>query len=68
VKNLDRLVEDEGSNHANSIGAGARINFDRFAVDTALAFPLTRVGLLDERPDARWLISLTTRLWPWSYR
>ncbi|MFL6829629.1 MAG: ShlB/FhaC/HecB family hemolysin secretion/activation protein [Sphingomicrobium sp.] len=68
VKNLDRLTEVEGSNHLNSVGAGARINFDRFAVDTALAFPLTRVGLLDEKPDARWLISLTTRLWPWSYR
>ena len=68
VGNRDRLVEVEGSRHLNSVGAGARINFDRFALDTSLAVPLTRVGILDEKPDPRLLVSLTTRLWPWSYR
>ena len=68
VKNLDHLVDLDVSNHLNSVGAGARVTFDRFALDTALAVPLTHVGLLDEKPDPRLLVSLTTRLWPWSYK
>jgi hemolysin activation/secretion protein len=68
VRNLDRLFVTEGSEHLNSIGAGARLGFDRFAVDAALAVPLTRVGVDDKRPDPRFLVSLTSRLWPWSYR
>jgi hemolysin activation/secretion protein len=68
VKNLDELVEVEESNKLQSIGAGARVLFNRFALDAAIAVPLTRVGILDEKPDPRLLISLTSRLWPWSYR
>jgi hemolysin activation/secretion protein len=68
VRNLDRLVVTTGSQHLDSVGGGARVNFDRFALDAALAIPLTRVGLFDTKPDPRLLISLTTRLWPWSYR
>jgi len=68
VKNLDSLFTLDQSNHLDSVGGGARVRFDRFWLDTSLAFPLTRVGLLDEKPDPRLLISLTTRLWPWSYR
>jgi hemolysin activation/secretion protein len=68
VHNLDRLVVVEGSDHLHSVGGGARINFDRFAVDAAVAVPLTRVGIEDKKPDPRFLISLTTRLWPWSYK
>jgi hemolysin activation/secretion protein len=68
VKNLDRLVEVDASNHLNSVGGGARFNFDRFTLDTTLAVPLTHVGLLDKKPDPRLLVSLTTRLWPWSYK
>ena len=68
VRNRDRLVVVEGSEHLDSVGGGARVNFDRFALDATLAVPLTRVGLDDKRPDPRFLISLTTRLWPWSYR
>ena len=33
-----------GREHLDSVGAGARINFDRFALDAALAIPLTRAG------------------------
>jgi hemolysin activation/secretion protein len=66
VRNLD--PSDEGSAHLNSVGGGARVNFDRFGVDASLAVPLTRVGIDDKRPDPRFLLSLTTRLWPWSYR
>jgi hypothetical protein len=68
VRNYDRLVVVAGSEHLDSVGGGARVNFDRFALDASLAVPLTRVGLEDKRPGPRVLISLTTRLWPWSYR
>ena len=68
VKNLDDLFLVEGSRRLNSVGAGARVVFDRFALDTTLAVPLTRVGILDEKPGVRLLFNLTTRLWPWSYQ
>ena len=68
VKNLDKLFIVAGSKHLDSVGAGARISFDRFALDAALAVPLTRIGIDNRRPDPRLLISLTTRLWPWSIR
>jgi hemolysin activation/secretion protein len=68
VRNRDRLVVVEGSEHLDSVGGGARVNFDRFALDASLAVPLTRIGIEDKRPDPRFLLSLTTRLWPWSYR
>jgi hypothetical protein len=32
-----------------------------------MAFPLSRVGIENKRPSPRFLISLTTRLWPWSF-
>ncbi|HET7605103.1 MAG TPA: ShlB/FhaC/HecB family hemolysin secretion/activation protein [Sphingomicrobium sp.] len=68
VGNHDKLFVVRQSDHLNSVGAGARINFDRFALDAALAVPLTRVGIENIRPDPRFLVSLTTRLWPWSNR
>lgn len=68
IDNLDRLFVVDSSERLSSIGGGARIAFNRFALDAALAVPLTRVGLFDEKPDPRVLISLTSRLWPWSLR
>lgn len=56
-----------GPTYLNSVGGGARVTFQRFALDAALAVPLTRVGISESRPDPRILISLTTRLWPWRY-
>jgi len=56
-----------GREHLNSIGAGARVNWDRFVLDAALAVPLTHVGALNRKPDPRFLVSLTSRLWPWRY-
>ena len=35
---------------------------------SALRVPLSRIGLLDVRPDPRILVSLTTRLLPWTRR
>lgn len=66
IHNLDRLFVLEGRTHLNSVGAGARLNWNRFALDAALAVPLTHIGTDDRRPDPRFLVSLTTRLWPWS--
>ena len=68
VSNLDRLTVVKGAKHLDSVGVGARVNFDRFTIDAALASPLNRVALETHKPDTRFLISLTTRLWPWSYR
>jgi hemolysin activation/secretion protein len=53
--------------HLNSVGGGARVNWDRFVLDAGLAVPLTHVGPLNSKPDPRLLVSLTTRLWPWKY-
>jgi hemolysin activation/secretion protein len=53
--------------HLDSVGGGARVNWDRFVLDAGLAVPLTRVGPLNQKPDPRLLVSLTTRLWPWRY-
>lgn len=68
VSNLDKLFLLAGSKHLNSVGAGARVNFERFSLDANLAVPMTGVGVLDKKPDPRILISLTSRLWPWSYK
>jgi hemolysin activation/secretion protein len=68
VHNLDKLFVVDQSNRLHSVGGGARFSFDRFALDTALAVPLTRVGFEDKKPGVRVLVSLTTRLWPWSYQ
>ena len=68
VSNLDKLFVVAGPNHLDSVGGGARLSFDRFALDAALAVPLSRIGIDDKRPPLRFLVSLTTRLWPWSMR
>ena len=68
VHNLDKLFIIPGSNHLDLVGGGARVTFDRFTLDAALAVPLSRVGIDNRKPDPRFLISLTTRLWPWSFR
>jgi hemolysin activation/secretion protein len=68
VHNLDKLFIIPGSDHVDSAGGGARVTFDRFALDAALAVPLTRIGFDNHKPGPRFLISLTSRLWPWSYR
>jgi len=67
VRNLDNVVASVGRLHLNSVGAGARITWNRFLLDATMAYPLTRVGPLDRRPGPRILLSLTTRLWPWKY-
>ena len=67
VRHHDSPIIITEREHLNSVGAGARVNWDRFVLDAALAVPLTHVGPLNRKPDPRVLISLTTRLWPWRY-
>lgn len=66
VDSLERLLVVDQPAELNSVGGGARISFNRFALDTGIAVPLSRVGIPARKPDPRFLISLTTRLWPWS--
>jgi hemolysin activation/secretion protein len=66
IRNLDAALSGP-STHLDSVGGGARINFDRFALDAGLAVPLSRAGPFDKKPGPRLLISLTTRLFPWQY-
>jgi hemolysin activation/secretion protein len=67
VSNEDRTAIFTGTEHLNSVGGGARMNWDRFVLDAGVAVPLTHLGLLGRKPDTRFLVSLTTRLWPWRY-
>jgi hemolysin activation/secretion protein len=68
VRHHDSPIIVSEREHLNSVGVGARINWDRFILDTAFAIPLTHVGPLNRKPSPRFLISLTTRLWPWRYQ
>ena len=69
VRNLDRFAPVvPGPDEVDSMGGGGRVSFDRFALDAAIAVPLTAVGPDLVRPDPRILVSLTSRIWPWSYR
>jgi hemolysin activation/secretion protein len=67
VSNRDHISSTGGSEHLNSVGTGVRMSWQRFSLDTSFAVPLTRVGFPSRRPGPRLLISLTTRLWPWTY-
>jgi hemolysin activation/secretion protein len=69
VWNEDRLNARDVRQNLTSIGGGVRALYgDKVQLDIALAVPLERAGnLMTERPDARLLVSLTTKLWPWSF-
>jgi hemolysin activation/secretion protein len=67
VGNRDHISTTGGPEHLHSVGTGLRMSWQRFSVDTSFAVPLSRVGLLNRRPPPRLLVSLTTRLWPWTY-
>jgi hemolysin activation/secretion protein len=52
-----------------SIGGGVRASLgDRFRLDVTFAAPLDRLRGASSKPDPRLLVSLTSRLWPWSNR
>ena len=66
VYNQDRFTSDDNNSLA-SVGGGVRGIYRGATLDVALAVPLRRAGLQTETPDPRLLVSLTTRLWPWSF-
>ncbi|WP_156681143.1 ShlB/FhaC/HecB family hemolysin secretion/activation protein [Sphingomonas profundi] len=52
-----------------SVGGGLRTSFaNRFRLDMTLAVPTKRAGLQADRGDTRFLLSLTTKLYPWGSR
>ena len=54
--------------HLKSAGGGLRAGLDeRLAIDAAVAVPLERAGIDDRRGSPRFLLTLTTRLLPWSH-
>ena len=67
VWNEDKLTPDV-RNDLVSAGGGVRGIWRGTQLDVSLAVPFERVGALAERPDPRLLISLTTRLLPWSFK
>ena len=67
VRTRDGAIIVTRREHLNSVGGGARMNWNRFVLDAGLAVPLTHVGPLNVKPDPRLLVSITTRLWPWKY-
>ena len=67
VWNEDRLLA-AGDAEVTSVGGGLRAAWgDRLRLEVTLAVPLDRTAFAPER-DPRLLVSLTTRLWPWSSR
>lgn len=66
VGNRGELDPIAGPNRLSSVGGGARLAWNRFLLDVAVAAPLTRIGAPGDKPGPRLLISLTSRLWPWS--
>lgn len=56
----------DGSQRLYSAGGGFRgIVSDRFNFDATLAVPLKDAGILGQRGDVRFLLTLTARLLPW---
>ena len=55
-----RTLVSAGGGLRAALGDGARL-------EAVLAVPLERAGVPAARPDPRLLLSLTTRLWPWSF-
>src|SRR5688572_25765733 len=67
VWNQDRLLTAPDE-ELTSVGGGLRAAWgDRVRLDLILALPLDRTTFQPDR-DPRLLVSLTTRLWPWSFR
>ena len=65
----NRIAVAPTRDRLSSVGGGVRAAWgNRARLDLVLAVPLERAGLRTERPDPRLLVSLTTRLWPWSLR
>lgn len=68
VSEAGRIPTLTGGRTLVSAGAGLRAALgDGARLEAVLAVPLERAGVPAVRPDPRLLLSLTTRLWPWSF-
>lgn len=67
VGNEDRNFLPSGQRGLTSIGGGVRATFRGFGIETTLAVPLERTGFADRKPDPRLLVSISRRLWPWTW-
>ncbi len=68
VQNNDIVNRFDRRQSLYSAGGGLRALFgDKIQADVVLAVPLRRAGLLTDTPDPRILVSLTTKLLPWSF-
>ncbi len=66
--NAAQLAGELDDQELTSVGGGIRAFFaDRFRLEAMVAVPLDRVGAgsARDKPDPRFLVSLTTRFWPW---
>jgi hemolysin activation/secretion protein len=62
------LLGLRGREALSSVGGGIRAAYgDKFRLEAMIAAPVTRAGFQTERGDPRFLLTFTTRLWPWSY-
>ncbi|MDQ8757210.1 ShlB/FhaC/HecB family hemolysin secretion/activation protein [Sphingosinicella sp. LHD-64] len=62
------VLGNPGRQELSSVGGGLRAAYgDKFRLEAFIAAPLQRTFLQAERGDPRFLVSFTTRLWPWSY-
>lgn len=69
VSEAGRIPVLTGGRSLASAGGGVRAALgDGVRFEAVLAVPLERTGFASERGDPRLLLSLTTRLWPWSFR
>lgn len=68
VSEAGRIPTLTGGHTLVSAGAGLRAALgDGARLEAVLAVPLERAGVPATRGDPRLLLSLTTRLWPWSF-
>jgi hemolysin activation/secretion protein len=68
VSEAGRIPTLTGGRSLASAGAGLRAALgDGARLEAVLAVPLERAGVPAERGDPRLLVSLATRLWPWSF-
>lgn len=69
VRNEDRAFAAAERRRLLSVGGGLRAALgDGAQLEALVAIPLERAGLQSERGDPRFLVSLTTRLLPWSFK
>lgn len=65
-RNSFTVPRPENPDFLASVGGGFRaILNNRFRIDGTIAVPLKAAGLQTHNHDPRFLVSLTTKLWPW---